>query len=276
MDTSKSGEKLLFDHNALRLIVGGIAIFFPCVVVWRAQKITLSISSSYHTNAHDIFVGFLFIIGTLLVSYKGHEHTSHQSEGSTIWNCIIKHQEDIVSTIGGLAAIVTALFPTNCDGCDPDINSCIHMIGAFILFSTVVYFCRYAFTSRVKDKIKEEGVEIQKLYDMGREGSILASIQKLEAMQVIQRRRIKFYSSYGWAIAFILLSSIILSLLLPDNIKNNFPVLFIAETISLELFGVAWLTASHVLPFLFHNEERYCPFSKRMCQEALPENFNNV
>lgn len=74
MAATGSKEKLVFDHRTLRLIVGGIAFSFSLVVFLLATTITSSISSSYHTNARDVFVGFLFVIGALLIAYKGHSY----------------------------------------------------------------------------------------------------------------------------------------------------------------------------------------------------------
>ena len=88
MDTSESKENLVFDYRTLRGIVGGIAFSFSGVVVVLARTITSSISSSYHTQARDVFVGFLFIIGTLLVAYKGHEHPRTNSDKENFWNTI--------------------------------------------------------------------------------------------------------------------------------------------------------------------------------------------
>jgi len=72
MSTSASQEKLVFDYRTLRLIVGAIAFLLPWVDIWLAGKVSSSISEFYHTNARDVFVGSLFVIGILLVAYKGH------------------------------------------------------------------------------------------------------------------------------------------------------------------------------------------------------------
>ena len=62
MKSSESKEYLTFDYRAIRLMIGLIAIFFPLVVRIFASKITDSISWAYHTNARDVYVGFLFVI----------------------------------------------------------------------------------------------------------------------------------------------------------------------------------------------------------------------
>jgi len=158
MATSKSNEQLIFNPRTLRLIIGALAFAFPSVVIALTGKITTSISASYYeVQARDVFVGFLFIIGALLISYKGHRQEKIASEPGTlrahIWESLREYQEDVVSTVGGVAAILTALSPTTCDGCLMDTKATIHLLGAFILFSTVVYFCLIAFLRSLNQKL---------------------------------------------------------------------------------------------------------------------------
>lgn len=232
----RSEPNLSFDHYALRLIVGGIAFLFPFVVYARATAITSSISASYYTNARDFFVGFLFVIGALFVGYKGHKPELAPNKVGRFWqwmgsflNWLItfvnvdfrmwgrKHEEDMVSTIGGLAALTAALYPTACDGCVPDTKSHIHIIAAVILFSTVVYFCLVAFLRSVKAKLQ---------------------IDK----RATTRRRV--YLSCGWGIALMMLGSLVVSYAFPAFTSNKPHLTFWVESVALWLFGIAWLTAS--------------------------------
>src|SRR5512139_4055424 len=154
MKISVSNEKLIFNFRSLRLIIGALAFAFPCTVIALTGTITPSISASYHEpQTRNIFVGFLFIIGALLASYKGHHVIVANGKGSKVWVLAKRYQEDLVSLLGGMAAIVTALFPTYCDGCTIDLSARIHVIGAVILFATVVYFCLIAFPRSVNDKL---------------------------------------------------------------------------------------------------------------------------
>ena len=170
MKSSESKEYLAFDYHAIRLIIGFIAVLFPVVVTFCASKITDSISWSYHTDARDFFVGFLFVIGAFLISYKGHKHTLHKNDVGRFWNWVNrfwkgaikfriwerKHEEDLVSWVGGVAAVITAVCPTACclgENCPYDPISRIHYIGAIVLFSTTVYFCLVAFNFQAIDNI---------------------------------------------------------------------------------------------------------------------------
>src|SRR5689334_6937161 len=108
MATSDSNEKLVFNFRTLRLIVGALAFAFPSMVIALAGKITTSISASYYEEqTRDLFVGFMFVIGALLVSYKGHKILVSNGEGSKLWVLARRYEEDLISLLGGLAAIAT-------------------------------------------------------------------------------------------------------------------------------------------------------------------------
>ncbi|MEP7135254.1 MAG: hypothetical protein ABI904_10005 [Chloroflexota bacterium] len=160
MATSKSSDDLVFDYQTLRLIIGALAFAFPSLVLVLSGKVTTSISASYYEPAsRNIFVGFLFIIGGLLISYKGHLLGEPRQKSDKFWHWLLSfkwlktYQEDLISTLGGSAAIFTALYPTACDGCPMDTRAKIHMTGAFILFSMVVYFCLIAFLRSLNQKL---------------------------------------------------------------------------------------------------------------------------
>jgi hypothetical protein len=154
MSTSKSNEQLVFNHRTLRLIIGALAFAFPAMVAAFAGRITTSISASYHEAAtRNFFVGFMFVIGALLVSYKGHRRIIPNGAGSKLWVSLRRYEEDWISAIGGIAAIATALSPTACDGCSVDLKARIHLTGAFILFAAVVYFCLVAFLRSLNEKL---------------------------------------------------------------------------------------------------------------------------
>jgi hypothetical protein len=154
----------------------------------------------------------------------------------------MKHQEDLVSWVGGIAAWATALYPTaycTDNGCPPDPKSTIHYIAAIILFSTTVYFCLVAFTRRAKNKIYNQNETSEK--------------PRFHPI----RLRIRFYCLCGWGIAAIMLSAVVFKLINFDVIPN---ITFWAETAALILFGIAWLVASQYLPLVTHQKERQKTF----------------
>jgi hypothetical protein len=171
MTVSKSNESLVFNTRTLRLIIGALAFAFPSTVIaLTGGKITTSISASYHEGeTRDVFVGFLFIIGALLIAYKGHLQGRAKRKSENLWDWILSfkwvkvYQEDIISMIGGLAAIFTALHPTACDGCPMNAQARIHTTGALLLFSTVIYFSLVAFLRSVNKKLVRSNPVFRKL-----------------------------------------------------------------------------------------------------------------
>lgn len=136
----------VFDYRTLRFLVGLIAFSLPFVVTLIASKPLRSISASYHTEAQDIFVGMLFIVGSFLVAYNGH-----------------LPKEAIASKIAGFSAILVALFPTACYTCNIDINSTIHYAAAVLHFGILTYFCLGPFRKKIKNKGGKKGVR-SKIY----------------------------------------------------------------------------------------------------------------
>ncbi|HLP81680.1 MAG TPA: hypothetical protein VK141_06805, partial [Nitrosomonas sp.] len=242
-------EGLVFDANTIRLVIGLIAMLFPLVVGLRAMQITDSISWSYHTKAHDLFVGFLFVLGGYLISYKGHQNKPVFSDefkfranrlvktavGVINWESI--HEEDLVGWVGGIAACVTALCPTSkCIGydCPKDPISNIHHIGAIILFSTTVYFCLFAFQKQVNAKIKMDE-------QLGQSGITPRKLRKAT------------YLICGFGIVVTMLCLGVMTWTKFDAIPN---ITFWAETVALEMFGFAWLVSSQILPIFSDEVER--------------------
>lgn len=252
MQTSESEKDLVFDQHAIRLMIGFIALLFPWVVTFIASRITDSISWSYHTGARDYFVGLLFVIGAFLMSYQGHKPLLDSNDVGKVWKSVSKvwkgainfriwekkHEEDLVGWVGGVAAWVTAVYPTSlCLGyaCPFEMKSTIHYIGAIILFSTTVYFCLVAFRGRAKAKLRiNQGVSAKE-------------------DDRPQQLRMTFYSFCGWGIAVIMVGLLIAKSTKFDAISN---ITFWAEAVALELFGVAWMIASQYLPVFTNKTER--------------------
>jgi len=88
------------NHKVMRVIVGITAILLS-PVVWLLSDTEIGLSSisiSYWTDSHDIFVGALIAVGFFLSAYNG-------AGGK-------KDREYILSKFACVCAIVVALFPT--------------------------------------------------------------------------------------------------------------------------------------------------------------------
>jgi hypothetical protein len=123
------------DHRTIKLLVGLVAISIAPLTSVLASSRIASISASYYEGGwpQSIFVGFLFAIGALLVSYNGHDRT----------------QMRLSKTAAG-AALGVALFPCQCDTHQELIRG-VHALSAAVMFGVLTYFC-YAFYQRAKAK----------------------------------------------------------------------------------------------------------------------------
>jgi len=211
-----SDPDAVFDYRALRLFVGLVALGLPEVVAFISSTPLSSISGSYHTEARDIFVGSLFVIGALLWAYNGREAT-----GKIRW-------DKIMGKVGSLAAFCAAIFPTSCDGCGVSLQSTIHYVAAVILFSAVAYFC-WAFRNSAKASLTQDKKAV---------------------------RRVMIYSVCLIAIFVSMLGAGAAQLTLSVATRETLYVTFYAELVAMLAFGVAWIVAGKVLPPLVDDDER--------------------
>lgn len=206
MQESAPKEQLpVFEYLTLRRLVGIVAFALPWVVwVVSAFVIPPSISASYYTPARNIFVGSLFVIGTLLYAYQGHTRTENQ-----------------IANVGALAAVIAALCPTTCDGCNLDLVSGLHLAAGATMFLVIAYFCLGPFRSSAKRKADAKA-----------------------------QRRAAFYAVCGWAILVCILLAAITLIPFLSELNTTLRLTFVVETIALVAFGFAWIVASQ-LKFLF-------------------------
>jgi len=122
--TDTHPENKVFNYHTLRTSVGLIALSIPAVVIFFSSETLNSISAYYYTNARDLFVGMLFIVGAFLFAYNG--HTDWQAR----W-----------SKVAALAAFGVALFPTTKQGGAATFTSLVHLASAGTLFTILAYFC---------------------------------------------------------------------------------------------------------------------------------------
>jgi hypothetical protein len=207
-------KMIVFDYQVSRFVVGIIAFALPIVVSFISWPLS-SISASYWTGARDEFVGMLFIVGAFLLAYNG--HTTGQSRASKV---------------ASLAAILVALFPTKCDGCNINAVAIVHYCSATALFLILAYFCLGPFSKKAKNKnTKKSG-----------------------------RRRI-IYKICG---TIMLVCIVTVGISLATKIGSEVSIIYWAEAVALAAFGVAWMTASKPIKFLAEEGERL-----RLCKKEL-------
>jgi hypothetical protein len=123
------------DHRTMKLIVGLMALSLASLTSYFASDPITSISASYYESgwSSNIFVGFLFAIGSFLLAYNG--YTSAQL---------------VASKIAAVAALCIALFPCACDTHVPLVPH-VHGIAAAIMFGILAFFC-WVFFQRARAK----------------------------------------------------------------------------------------------------------------------------
>lgn len=136
--------------------------------------------------------------------------------------------EMIMSKVAAGAALLVALCP--CDiGDARTLTGRVHGGAAVIMFTLLAVFC-FMFRRRAREKTPAAA-----------------------------RRRVYIYTVCGWLIAGVLVG-LLISLALGDAWASRPErLLFFGELGGLLPFGVSWLTASRVLPWISAREERYSP-----------------
>ena len=225
-DQTSKEQSLMFDVDTLRKLVGLVAILLPLVVKWISSTRLSSISASYYTEAHDVFVGALFIIGALLIAYQGHTKP-----------------EMVISKLGAFAAFIVATYPTACDLCGNSTASTIHYGAAAILFGATAYFCLGPFRLGAMDK-KASG-EREAVNAMEPEKKLAEEQKAKEA-----RERIVFYWVCGLVIVVCLLGAFLSNFVMTNETRQSLQFVYRVEWIALWTFGFAWLVAGKVITWV--------------------------
>ena len=210
-------KTMAISYLSIRRIIGILGIAFPFIlvigsmVIGDCREIQSSISSYYHTEMRDVFVGVLFVFAMFLYAYKGYDNT-----------------DDIAGNLAGLFALGVAFFPTSVKDhltyCIPEeikkgIIGTIHLISAGVFFIVLSYISIFLFT-------KSRGTPTKR-----------------------KIKRNKLYKTCGFIILGCILL-IFTYLYLPENHLLKMPTLtpvFWLETIALWAFGTSWLTKGQVL-----------------------------
>lgn len=133
-----------FNYPVLRTLVGIIALSIASFSVLATEPtLTInSISASYHTDGHDLFVGQLFVVSAFLLAYQGREEEAQKTTKGNI-------TEFISAKIGAIAIALTALLPTS--DCPYDLSGtvvdCSLNVPAYLgmdLGETGVWHLRFA------------------------------------------------------------------------------------------------------------------------------------
>ncbi|MBV8123540.1 MAG: hypothetical protein JO370_05600 [Paucibacter sp.] len=207
------------DQYTIKALIGFIAFLLPVIEVLLHGAVPPSISQSYWLGPTNrtVFVGMLFALAALLLSYNGNDR-----------------RELVGGKIVCVAALVISFFPCNCECPTPDKTSAaIHLTSAVILFGTIGWFCHH-FAWRAE-----------------------STMQQFHADQHrYARRRMAIYRVCELLMGLSILFCGADAFLTRDGGVDPWRLFFWGEVAGLFGFGGSWFTASKIGSWLAHDSER--------------------
>ena len=160
-------ESTQISDYRIRKLIGVLGLVLPVILPLSGKEFLGSMSHYYyHTFSSLLFIIILSTFGLFLISYKGYKIDPNTE----------KISDDILTNIGGLAALVVVFVPTYCLESQSDIidqlcQSCdlplfghknkiantIHLVSAGIFIFTMGWMSKYKFT-RNKEKVTKNKI----------------------------------------------------------------------------------------------------------------------
>ena len=219
MDIKKD---ILYSYYRIRKIIGFLGIALPILIYAFHGELLSSISHYYYSRSAVFFIAILSAFGLLLISYKGYEKDKDTE--------IIS--DNLITHIGGIAALLVVLLPTACFGSnsaeitnmcqlqnyplfghDNAIIRIIHLISAGTFLFIMGYMSIFRFT---KGKLTDEKKTKNRIYRIC--GIVVwVSIGILGIESIFQNFHFTVYD------------------------------IFILEAVSVVAFGIAWLVKGEAI-----------------------------
>ena len=206
-------NNLIISYLSLREAIGVMGFSLPFILWlggwWSEKAVQPTISHYYHSNMHDVFVGYLFAISVFLMAYRGYETID-------MW----------CGKVAGLAGIGVALFPNLKESADcasvattpisqvTVLIGKLHYLSATVFFLTLAFFCLFLFTKS-------------------------SSPDQITPMKA---RRNWVYRGCGVIILLCMVGIGLYALLNKDicHSPSLFPPVFVLESIAVMAFGFSW------------------------------------
>ena len=225
-------EGLQTSDYRIRKLIGILGLSLPIVLPVAKGEFLASISHYYYATLSSLlFIIIISAFGLFLISYKGYKKDATSEQIS----------DDLLTNIGGLAALIIVFIPTDCEGSTSQIieNLCntenfplyghkdtllntIHLISAGIFILCMGWMSKYKFTRG--NKPMHNSIYI-------RCGNIV-------------------FISVGLLILGIILEK------LHVNFLINRHYIYIFETIAVIAFGTSWLVKGEALENLVDFKNR--------------------
>lgn len=207
----------------MRKLVGTLGLILPLLLPIAEGEFLSSISHYYYKSLSSIFfIVILSSFGLFLISYKGYK----------IDKTTEKISDDIITNIGGFAALIVVLIPTSCSGSTSSFIEAfcaiekwpllghngywlniVHLVSAGIFILSMGWMSKYKFTRSDKDP----NIRLYRIC-----GNLV-------------------FAAVGLIVFFIIL----------ERLEVNFPLkdyyVYIFETMAVIPFGISWLVKGEVI-----------------------------
>lgn len=216
-------QDFIDSYYSIRKLIGILGMALPFAIYFGFGELLASISHYYYASSAVFFIAILSAFGLLLISYRGYKRNP-----DTEWL-----SDNLITHIGGFAALLVVLIPTSCLGsgngvidaycgssnfplyghCNKHLAT-VHLLSAGLFFFTMGYMSIFRFT---------------KGYDC------------LE-----KRRKNRIYRTCGiimWSSIGLLLVEKVLSFI----ISFPFYTTFLFETVAILAFGISWLVKGEAI-----------------------------
>ncbi len=222
----------IISYYTMRRGIGVLGISLPLILIagtflfGNCREVQYSISTYYHTNMRDIFVGFNCAVAFFLFAYRGHD-----------W------RDNLAGYLGCLFVLGVAFLPCtisnpagNCLIPSPTHNPLLgklHNLSALMYFIVLIVYSLFLFPKTHMDMVTGE-----KAF-MGRQ----------------KKKRNMVYYICGGAMTVSLFLTLAYMWFLPDvrpTLQELNPVMWL-ESITLFAFGISWMTKGQ----LFFKDENY-------------------
>ncbi len=209
-------QEIQHSDYRIRKLIGVLGLALPFLLPISEGQFLSSISHYYYLSFSSIlFIIIISCFGLFLISYKGYKLDDTE-----------KISDDMLTNIGGLAALVVVLFPTSCLGSESVVidNLCkcgdypllghndkltntVHLVSAGIFIFTMGWMSKYKFTR-------------------GRDDS--------------NNRVYRICGNIVWG-AVTLLVLLVIADLIKDDFKITKYDVYILETIAVVPFAISWV-----------------------------------